>query len=101
VAFVAAQPALFPATVAPAPYTNFPALAAPAPFPLAISSSQRLDYFNQFNAAFAAQAPPARLVATSAGLAAFPSIFGYPGAARFGQPARLFAAAPAQAPFIY
>lgn len=106
-AFVTAQPAVFPATlapVAPAAYTNFPALAAPAPFPLAVSSSQRLDYFNQFNAAFGAQSPlasPARLVATPAGLAAFPTLFGFPAAARFSQPARIFAPAPAQAPFIF
>ncbi|KAM8710021.1 hypothetical protein ACLKA7_016767 [Drosophila subpalustris] len=99
VASVAAQPAFFPTAVAPAAYANYPALAAPAP--LAISSSQRLDYFNQFNAAFAPQAPPARLVATPSGLTAFSPFFGFPAAARFGQPARLFAAAPAPAPLIF
>ncbi|EDW72654.1 uncharacterized protein [Drosophila tropicalis] len=55
------------------------------PSPLAISSSQRLDYFNQFNAAFA-PAPAARFVATPAGIAALP----FPAAAAS---ARLFAPA--------
>ncbi|KAH8340370.1 hypothetical protein KR074_006081 [Drosophila pseudoananassae] len=37
---------------------------APGPAPLAVSSSQRLDYFNQFNAAFAPNAPARILAAT-------------------------------------
>ncbi|EDV96389.1 uncharacterized protein LOC6558027 [Drosophila grimshawi] len=97
VASVVAQAAVLPA---PVPYTNFP-VAAPfaAPAPLAVSSSQRLDYFNQFNAAFA---PPARLLASPADLAGFSTIFGFPAAAaRFGQPARFIAAAPAPAPLIF
>ncbi|KAH8370947.1 hypothetical protein KR093_005610, partial [Drosophila rubida] len=90
VACVAAQPALFPMSVAPLAYTNLPAVAAPAS-PLAVSSSQRLDYFNQFNTALAPQSLPARLVATPSGLAALPNLFGFPNVNRFVQPARLFA----------
>ncbi|XP_062134032.1 uncharacterized protein LOC133844169 [Drosophila sulfurigaster albostrigata] len=100
VACVAAQPALFPTNVAPLTYTNLPAVAAAAS-PLAISSSQRLDYFNQFNAAFGPQAPPARLVATPSGLTAFPALFGFPAANRFGQPARFIAAAPPTSSFFF
>ncbi|XP_030385887.1 uncharacterized protein LOC115632778 [Scaptodrosophila lebanonensis] len=96
---VSAKPALLPALPPAAPFAAFPGAGAPfaaytapgpfAPAPLAISSSQRLDYFNQFNAAFAP--PPARLVATPAGLAAVPT---FPAPARLIQPARLIAPAP-------
>ncbi|XP_023180096.2 uncharacterized protein LOC111605665 [Drosophila hydei] len=86
----AAQPALLPSapglSTAAAAFTGLP---APFAAPLAISSSQRLDYFNQLNAAFA---PAARLLATPSGLAAFPSIFGLP---RFGP------LAAGNAPFIF
>ncbi|EDW18693.2 uncharacterized protein LOC6582516 [Drosophila mojavensis] len=94
-ALVATLAAAQPATLLPAApglstaAAGFNGLAAPGAAPLAISSSQRLDYFNQLNAAFA---PAARLIATPSGLAAFPSIFGFP---RFGQ------LAAANAPFIF
>ncbi|KAH8415685.1 hypothetical protein KR222_009125, partial [Zaprionus bogoriensis] len=81
-----------PAAFAPTGFNNFAApfiagpaalAAAPLPLPLAISGSQRLNYFNQFNAAFAP--PAARLLATPAALTALPGIYGYPATARFGQ----------------
>ncbi|EDV52047.1 uncharacterized protein LOC6544021 [Drosophila erecta] len=109
-ASVAAKPALFPSA---SPFGLYPGLAAPfaaayaaAPFagaplvnpqsaplggsPLAVSSSQRLDYFNQFNAAFAPTAP-ARILAT----APFPAT-----GARLVQPNRFIASAVA-APFFF
>ncbi|XP_034656183.1 nuclear pore complex protein Nup58 [Drosophila subobscura] len=52
--------------------------------PLAVSSSQRLDYFNQFNAAFGPPAAGRLLAAGPAGVAPFP-------AGRLIQPARLIA----------
>lgn len=86
--FNAAAPVAFASFTAP--FVAAPApLAAASPLPLAISSSQRLDYFNHINAAFA----PQRLVATPAGLAALP--------AYYGQPARLLAAATNAAPFFF
>ncbi|XP_022215310.2 sal-like protein 3 [Drosophila obscura] len=66
---------------AAAPLVNAPLGAAP----LAVSSSQRLDYFNQFNAAFGPPAAGRLLAAGPAGIAA-------PFAAtRLIQPARLIA----------
>jgi len=103
----AVNPALFPSgspfgfysgSAAPfaAAYAGAPFAAAPfvnplgAPLgasPLAISSGQRLDYFNQFNAAFAPTAP-ARILAANPFAAAGP---------RFIQPTRFIAAGvPAQ-----
>ncbi|XP_043950713.1 uncharacterized protein LOC108034413 [Drosophila biarmipes] len=100
----AVNPALFPSG---SPFGFYPSSAAPfaaayaatplvnalgAPLgasPLAISSSQRLDYFNQFNAAFAPTAP-ARILAASP----FPAA-----RARFVQPTR-FIAAGVPAPFF-
>ncbi|XP_037722561.1 uncharacterized protein LOC119555311 [Drosophila subpulchrella] len=103
----AVNPALFPSG---SPFGFYPGSAAPfaaayagAPFagapwvsplgaplgasPLAISSSQRLDYFNQFNAAFAPTAP-GRILAANPFSAAGP---------RFIQPTRFIAAGvPAQ-----
>ncbi|XP_052843736.1 translation initiation factor IF-2 [Drosophila gunungcola] len=100
-ASVAAKPALdqalfsagspfgfYPGSAAPiAAYTGAPFAAAPFANPLgasplsAVSSSQRLDYFNQFNAAFAPTAP-ARILAA----APFASA-----GARLIQPTRLIA----------
>ncbi|EDW94806.1 uncharacterized protein LOC6534416 [Drosophila yakuba] len=83
----------FAAAYAAAPFAGAPlvnSLSAPlGASPLAVSSSQRLDYFNQFNAAFA---PPAsaRILAT----APFPA----PGA-RLVQPTRFLAPA-VSAPFF-
>ncbi|SPP87563.1 uncharacterized protein LOC117589301 [Drosophila guanche] len=105
-ALPAVGPALFPAASA-APFGVFPGSAAApfaaytngqfgvpfgafagAPFgaaaPLAVSSSQRLDYFNQFNAAFGPPAAGRLLAAGPAGVAPFP-------AGRLIQPARLIA----------
>ncbi|BFF98945.1 uncharacterized protein DMAD_06971 [Drosophila madeirensis] len=65
---------------AAAPLVNAPLAAAP----LAVSSSQRLDYFNQFNAAFGPPAAGRLLAAGPAGVAPFP-------AGRLIQPARLIA----------
>lgn len=96
-AFAAASPAAF--TNFAAPFATAP-VAPTLPLPLAISGSQRLDYFNQFNAALAP--PAARLVATPTGLAALPAFYGFPAAPRFGQPARLVATAPGSvAPFYF
>lgn len=64
--------------------------------PLAVSSSQRLDYFNQFNAAFAPTAPARLLAAASPFSGLFPA--GAP--ARFIQPTRLIAPGVA-APFFF
>ncbi|XP_016977612.1 translation initiation factor IF-2 [Drosophila rhopaloa] len=101
----AVDPALFPAG---SPFGFYPGSAAPfaayagAPFaaaplinplggsPLAVSSSQRLDYFNQFNAAFA-PTPPARILAA----APFPSA-----GARLIQPTR-FIAPGVPAPYFF
>ncbi|KAH8259673.1 hypothetical protein KR026_008737, partial [Drosophila bipectinata] len=49
---------------------------APGPAPLAVSSSQRLDYFNQFNAAFAPNAPARILAATPTGRLIAPGVAG-------------------------
>ncbi|XP_016999721.2 uncharacterized protein [Drosophila takahashii] len=102
-ACVAAKPAVDP-TFFPSgsPFGFYPGSAAPfaaayaaGPFaplgasPLAISSSQRLDYFNQFNAAFAPTAP-ARILAASP----FPASGG-----RLIQPTRFIATA-GPAPFF-
>lgn len=96
--FAAAPPAAF--TNFAAPFATAP-VAPSLPLPLAISGSQRLDYFNHFNAAFAPP-PAARLLATPTGLAALPAFYGFPAAPRFGQPARLLATAPGSvAPFYF
>ncbi|KAH8303543.1 hypothetical protein KR018_002557, partial [Drosophila ironensis] len=96
-ACVAAKPATNPAEYA-APFGVFPGSAAGSPLagyyanapfsapwtnalnptPLAVSSSQRLNYFNEFNADFAPPAGPARI------LTAGPT-------PRFLQPTRLIA----------
>ncbi|EDW41798.1 GM25653 [Drosophila sechellia] len=105
-ASVAAKPAVDPALFPSAsPFGFYPgsggpfaaAYAAGAPLynplgasPLAVSSSQRLDYFNQFNAAFAPTAP-ARILAT----APFPAT-----GARLIQPTRFLAPA-VPAPFFF
>ncbi|KMZ00097.1 uncharacterized protein Dsimw501_GD14658 [Drosophila simulans] len=96
------DPALFPSA---SPFGHYPgsggpfagAYAAGAPLynplgasPLAVSSSQRLDYFNQFNAAFGPTAP-ARILAT----APFPAT-----GARLIQPTRFLAPA-VPAPFFF
>jgi len=98
----AVNPALFPSGTSfgfyPGSAAPFAAAYAAAPFaaspfvnplgaplgasPLAISSSHRLDYFNQFNAAFA-QTAPARILAANPFAAAGP---------RFNQPTRFIAA---------
>ncbi|KAH8239729.1 hypothetical protein KR032_007386, partial [Drosophila birchii] len=66
--------------------------------PLAVSSSQRLDYFNQFNAAYApAFTAPARLLAAAG---PFSGQFPSPAPARFIQPGRLIAPGVA-APFFF
>ncbi|XP_026847655.1 uncharacterized protein LOC113566410 [Drosophila persimilis] len=72
-----------------APLVNAPLGAAP----LAVSSSQRLDYFNQFNAAFGPPAAGRLLAAGPAGVAAL-NAPPFP-ASRFSiQPARLIAPGP-------
>lgn len=96
--FAAAPPAAFTNFAAPTPFVTAPV--APS-LPLSISGSQRLDYFNHFNAAFA-PAPAARLLATPTALAALPAFYGFPAAQRFAQPARLLATAPGSvAPFYF
>ncbi|XP_017841721.1 uncharacterized protein LOC108599419 [Drosophila busckii] len=62
--------------------------------PLSVSGSQRLNYFNQYDVAYA---QPANLVSTPTGFAALPAFrFGMPALnSRFAQPAaRLLTAAP-------
>ncbi|XP_017029598.1 uncharacterized protein [Drosophila kikkawai] len=63
--------------------------------PLAVSSSQRLDYFNQFNAAYAPTAPARLLAGPFTGQ--FPAA---PALNRFIQPGRLIAPGVA-APFFF
>ncbi|KAH8378651.1 hypothetical protein KR009_000486, partial [Drosophila setifemur] len=84
----------YSAAFAAAPYAApFGASLGPSPLaPLAVSSSQRLDYFNQFNAAFAPTAP-ARLLT---GGGPFP----FPAAGRLIQPARLIGPG-VTAPFFF
>ncbi|KAH8322884.1 hypothetical protein KR059_009974, partial [Drosophila kikkawai] len=65
--------------------------------PLAVSSSQRLDYFNQFNAAYAPTAPPRLLNGVGPFTGQFPAA---PAFNRFIQPNRLIAPGVA-APFFF
>ncbi|KAH8319397.1 hypothetical protein KR067_007158, partial [Drosophila pandora] len=65
----------FPTPLAAPLTASLASLASPPnPTPLAVSSSQRLDYFNQFNAAFAPNAPARILAATPAGRLITPGV---------------------------